>query len=74
MKSQDAKSYLTGLCLAALLSGGSLAAPGLALGSSGCASGGKTAQSDGTADGTANGTANGGDAEEKEEEAEGKGS
>jgi radical SAM modification target selenobiotic family peptide len=70
MKSQDAKSYLTGLCLAALLSGGSLAAPGLALGSSGCASGGKTAQSDGTADGTADG----GDAEEKEEEAEGNGS
>ncbi|MFH7325241.1 SbtA family thio(seleno)oxazole RiPP natural product precursor [Desulfurivibrio sp. C05AmB] len=70
MKSQDAKSYLTGLCLAALLSGGSLAAPGLALGSSGCASGGKTAQSDGTADGTAAG----GDAEEKEEEAEGNGS
>lgn len=70
MKSQDAKNYLAGLCLAALLSGGSLAAPGLALSSSGCASGGKAAQSDGTADGTADG----GDAEEQDEEAEGKGS
>jgi radical SAM modification target selenobiotic family peptide len=34
MKSQDVKKYLAGLCLATLLSGANLAAPGGAFGTS----------------------------------------
>lgn len=35
MRSEDLKTFLTGLCLAALLSGSSLAVPGAAVGGSG---------------------------------------
>ncbi|MFH7319465.1 SbtA family thio(seleno)oxazole RiPP natural product precursor [Desulfurivibrio sp. D14AmB] len=73
MKSQDTKGFLAGLCLAALLAGGTLAAPAPALGSSGCASGGKTTQEgSGSADGGDDGPEGGEGAEE--ESAEGNGS
>lgn len=64
MTHQDAKTFLAGLCLAALLSGGSLAAPGMAFGS-GCASGGKAPQSSDTTNGD---DAEGDEGEEGEEE------
>mgnify|MGYP006283909165 CR=1 FL=1 len=35
MRSEDLKTFLTGLCLAALLSGSSLAVPGAAVGGTG---------------------------------------
>ncbi|WP_041718976.1 SbtA family thio(seleno)oxazole RiPP natural product precursor [Desulfurivibrio alkaliphilus] len=70
MKSQDAKGVLAGLCLAALIAGGTLAAPAPALGASGCASGGKANQSMGNADDGDDGP----DGEEEEEGEEGNGS
>ncbi len=45
MESQDVKTYLAGLCLAALLTGGGIAAPGVAFGSgSGCSTNGAKAE------------------------------
>ncbi len=49
MKSNDAKTYLAGLCLAALLTGGSYAAPGAAFsgGTGGCSTNGAAEDSNG---------------------------
>jgi|GEM_PF-5288292 len=71
MKSQDTKGFLAGLCLTALLAGGTLAAPTPALGSSGCASGGKTTQGEGGTDGGDAGTEGKGEAEEESTEGSG---
>jgi len=66
MDSREAKTFLTGLCLAALLSGGSMAVPGAAFGAG--ASGCSTTEKEETANG------NGGcEAADDEEEPEGNG-
>ncbi|WP_045222572.1 SbtA family thio(seleno)oxazole RiPP natural product precursor [Desulfonatronum thioautotrophicum] len=45
MESKDVKTYLAGLCLAAMLTGGGFAAPGVAFGSgSGCSTNGAKAE------------------------------
>ncbi|WP_291322750.1 SbtA family thio(seleno)oxazole RiPP natural product precursor [Desulfonatronospira sp.] len=48
MDAKDAKTYLTGLCLAALLTGGGFAAPGPAfgMGQSGCSTNGVATDTD----------------------------
>lgn len=65
MDSREAKTFLTGLCLAALLSGGGMAVPGAAFGAgtSGCSTNGAE---------TTNGD-NGDEDIEDEEEPEGNG-
>jgi len=52
MNSQDAKTYLASLCLAALLTGGGLAAPGQAfgMGQSGCSTNGTAQETNGNGD------------------------
>ncbi|GAB6060795.1 SbtA family thio(seleno)oxazole RiPP natural product precursor [Desulfonatronum parangueonense] len=54
MENQDVKTYLAGLCLAALLTGGTMAAPGPAFGSgSGCSTNGAKAETSGNGTGSA---------------------
>ena len=49
MENQDVKTYLAGLCLAALLTGGAMVAPGPAFGSgSGCSTNGTKAETSGS--------------------------
>ena len=45
MDSQDVKKYLAGFCMATLLAGANIAAPGPAVGSSSCSGCGKTEDS-----------------------------
>ena len=75
MESKDVKTYLAGLCLAAMLTGGGFAAPGIAFGSgSGCSTNGAEAETAGDGPDDANDEPVEESEEEAEEENEGNGS
>lgn len=74
MESKDVKTYLAGLCLAAMLTGGGFAAPGVAFGSgSGCSTNGAKAETTGDGPDDENGEPIEEPDEEVEDEHEGSG-